>query len=175
MNTFAELIMLRKLSMTVNALAVAGDVLIAAVLCMMFHSSRTGSKRSDTILNILILFSVNTGLLTSLCAIGSLVAIILSPNTFIYICFYFLLGRLYCNSLLATLNARKAIRAQDDNSAFSLSLQMINGSKSTIQSRPKFFTKDITVETAQEFVIEKQVSSQPVTTTEVAEVRCEVV
>ena len=55
-----------------------------------------------------------------------------SPNTFIYICFYFLLGRcayklvelrgfrfiffpVYCNSLLATLNVRNKIRERGHN------------------------------------------------------------
>lgn len=67
--------------MVVNVLAAAGDVLIAAVLCKMLHTSRTGYKkyipirrvlcarlmtipRSDTMINKLIVFIVNTGLLT---------------------------------------------------------------------------------------------------------------
>ncbi|OCH93576.1 hypothetical protein OBBRIDRAFT_832509 [Obba rivulosa] len=110
LGTFAQLDNLKPLSMTVNALAAAGDVLIAVILCTMLHRSRTGFKRSDGLINKLILFTINTGFLTSVCAVLSLITIVTLPNTFIYICFYFTLGRLYSNSLLATLNARKLLR-----------------------------------------------------------------
>jgi len=53
---------------------------------------------------------MNTGLLTSICAVASLVSITAAPNTFYYIGFFFCIGRLYCNSLLAALNVRKNIR-----------------------------------------------------------------
>jgi hypothetical protein len=39
-----------------------------------------------------------------------LVQIVVAGDTFLYICFFFSLGRLYSNSLLATLNARNMIR-----------------------------------------------------------------
>jgi len=110
METFVEVNSLKALSMTVNALAVAGDVLITVASCILLHRSRSRLRRSNTMINLLIIFSVQTGMLTSFCAIACLVSIAVWPNTFIYICFYFLLGRLYCNSLLATLNIRKVIR-----------------------------------------------------------------
>jgi hypothetical protein len=43
--TFGELATLKQLSITVNALAAIGDVLIAGVLCMVLHRSRTGFHR----------------------------------------------------------------------------------------------------------------------------------
>lgn len=112
--TFAQLTQLKTLSITVNVLAAAGDVLIAGTLCTLLHFSRTGFHRTDTIINKLIIFSVNTGLLTSLCAVASLVSILAAGQTFIYIAFFFCMGRLYTNSLLATLNARKSIRQASD-------------------------------------------------------------
>lgn len=112
--TFAQLTQLKTLSITVNVLAAAGDVLIAGTLCTLLHFSRTGFHRTDTIINKLIIFSVNTGLLTSLCAVASLVSILAAGETFIYIAFFFCMGRLYTNSLLATLNARKSIRQASD-------------------------------------------------------------
>lgn len=112
MTTFAELTALKPLSMSVNALAAAGDVLIAVLLCTLLQQSRTGFRRSDTMINKLILFSINTGLLTSICAVMSLVSvrsksqmawccasdrnvaqITVWDGTFIYIAFYFCLGR----------------------------------------------------------------------------------
>jgi len=133
LSTFDQLDGLKPLSMTVNALAAAGDVLIAAILCTMLHRSRTGFKRSDSLINKLIIFTINTGFLTSVCAVLSLVTIVALPDTFVYICFYFTLGRLYSNSLLATLNARKLLR---DKAAVGevLSLELQHTSTGQIQS-----------------------------------------
>ena len=39
------------------------------------------------------IFSVNTGLLTSICACMSLITILALPNTFVYITFFFVIGR----------------------------------------------------------------------------------
>ncbi|KAH8804266.1 hypothetical protein DL96DRAFT_637435 [Flagelloscypha sp. PMI_526] len=143
--TFAQLATLQSLSVTVNALAAMGDVMIAMTLCTLLHRSRTGFHRSDTIINKLILFAVNTGVLTSLCAIASLISILLAPNTFIYITFFFIIGRLYSNSLLATLNARKMIRSAADGITTSVkgegfSLKELSYTGSGPQS-PQFVTQ----------------------------------
>jgi hypothetical protein len=58
--------------------------------------------------------------------------ILASPTTFIYIAFYFTLGRLYNNSLLATLNARQMIRGGGaDDQEVSLSLQGMTKNNTT--------------------------------------------
>ncbi|KJA21983.1 hypothetical protein HYPSUDRAFT_139786, partial [Hypholoma sublateritium FD-334 SS-4] len=111
MTTFVELAKLKYLSILVNALAAAGDLTIAAGLCINLHLSRTGLSRSNAMINMLILFSVNTGALTCLCAVASLISIVCAGDTFLYISFFFCIGRLYTNSLLATLNGRKMIRS----------------------------------------------------------------
>ncbi|TFY76164.1 hypothetical protein EWM64_g7848 [Hericium alpestre] len=117
MSTFAQLGTLKAISMAVNAMTAASDVAIALALCSMLHKSRTGFRSSDSMINKLIMFTVNTGLLTSIDAVCSLASIAGSPNTFIYICFFFTLGRLYSNSLLATLNARRSLRQSSSGNA----------------------------------------------------------
>ncbi|KZP30493.1 hypothetical protein FIBSPDRAFT_1038163 [Athelia psychrophila] len=109
--TYAELTILKANTAAINGLAAAADILIALIMCTVLQRSRTGFKNSDTMINSLILFTMNTGLLTSMCALAALLSLELAPNTFIYIAFFFNVGRLYTNSLLATLNARQAIRA----------------------------------------------------------------
>ncbi|KAF8725110.1 hypothetical protein AX14_008338 [Amanita brunnescens Koide BX004] len=135
--TFAQIATVKHLSIMINALAVAGDVLIAGVLCTLLHKSRTGFQRSDTMINKLILFAVNTGLLTSFCAIGSLISIVVAGETFIYIAFFFCIARLYSNSLLAMLNARRMIRGADGfQSTDDISLSLRNLPKTpAIESR----------------------------------------
>ncbi|KIL00285.1 hypothetical protein PAXRUDRAFT_8311 [Paxillus rubicundulus Ve08.2h10] len=154
--TFVQLTSLETLSKSVNAVTVASDVLIAALLCLMLQKSRTGFRRSDTMINKLILFSVNTGLLTSVCAVASLVSISLWPDTFIYIGFYFCLGRLYCNSLLATLNARKGLRGDSHNDEMSLSLQGVQHktTQSMVGTSQKRVPNNISIkiDTTQEYV-----------------------
>ncbi|KAK0206186.1 hypothetical protein DFS33DRAFT_1312903, partial [Desarmillaria ectypa] len=110
LSTWADLTHMRGLSMTVNVVGAVSDVLIAASLFYFLHRSRTGFKQSNTMISKLILFSVSTGLMTSICAVASLISILIWGKTLIYVAFYFSLGRLYSNSVLATLNARKDIR-----------------------------------------------------------------
>ncbi|CDO73453.1 hypothetical protein BN946_scf185013.g88 [Trametes cinnabarina] len=121
--TFLDLNKVKALSISINAFAAAGDVCIAAILCTILQLSKTGFEKSTLLINRLIIFSVNTGLLTSICACMSLITILSLPNTFVYICFFFLIGRLYSNSLLATLNARKGLRGVSNIHDTSVSLR----------------------------------------------------
>ncbi|KAJ2933488.1 hypothetical protein H1R20_g3644, partial [Candolleomyces eurysporus] len=75
LRTWADLAQLKGLSITVNIVGVVADILITGALFFFLHRSRTGFKRSDTMISRLILFTVSTGFLTSLCAIGSLVSV----------------------------------------------------------------------------------------------------
>ncbi|KAI0034412.1 hypothetical protein K488DRAFT_45459 [Vararia minispora EC-137] len=136
--SYAQALQLKSLSLTVNALTAVTDVAIAAVLCFLLQKSRTGfRRRSDTLITKLIIFTVNTGLLTSIDAIVSLISYACKPNTFIYICFFFALGRLYSNSLLATLNVRRTLSGQNSQKNFestSISLQGMNHARSTVSA-----------------------------------------
>jgi len=152
MTTFAELAQLKNLSMTVNALAAAGDVLIAISLCSMLQKSRTGFKTSDTMITKLMIFTINTGLLTSICAVASLISISAAGTTFIYITFYFCLGRLYSNSLMAILNARQSIRSMVSDEIVSISLSGMQKSDGTAAvSKGQTNSIAIKVDTTQEF------------------------
>ncbi|KAH8105629.1 hypothetical protein DFH11DRAFT_1643011 [Phellopilus nigrolimitatus] len=107
---FAELLAIKNLTRSINVVNAIADAAIAASLVFLLHKSRTGFRQSETILNRLILFTVNTGLITGLTAIVCLVMNLVFPTTFLYILFYLMTSRLYMNSLLATLNTRKSIR-----------------------------------------------------------------
>ncbi|THU96104.1 hypothetical protein K435DRAFT_665112 [Dendrothele bispora CBS 962.96] len=107
LHTYEQLKQLKALSMTVNVLAASGDVVLSVSISYMLTASKTGFTRSNHLINRLVLFSINTGLLTSLCACCSLLFILVLPNTFWYFAFYFVISRFYSNSLLATLNARR--------------------------------------------------------------------
>ncbi|TBU32163.1 hypothetical protein BD311DRAFT_817208 [Dichomitus squalens] len=130
LETFADLAQIKSVSACMNVFAAVPDVTIAAILCTILHRSRTRFSKSNTLINRLIAFSINTGLLTSVCACISLITFFALPNTFVYICFFFLIGRLYSNSLMATLNARKSLRDGSSNEA-SISLRDVHGTTGT--------------------------------------------
>ncbi|KAF8803764.1 hypothetical protein BYT27DRAFT_7214366 [Phlegmacium glaucopus] len=156
LRTWAELKELKGLSMAVNLLGVVVDVLIAAALFYFLRRSRTGFKKSDTMISRLIMFTVSTGFLTSICAIASLVSILVWGQTLIYVAFYFSLGRLYSNSVLATLNARQSIRGLgEDSDELSFSLQSISKRQRTNNSTRSNIS--IKIDTMNEFMRERGV------------------
>ncbi|KAJ7224300.1 hypothetical protein GGX14DRAFT_649470 [Mycena pura] len=111
LKAFADIITLQKLGIAVNSLSAACDIVISIVLILLLKLSKTGFKKSTDLINKLIVFTFNTGLPTSLCALLTAIFVAASPSTFLYIFFYLLLGRLYTNSLLVTLNSRDYIKS----------------------------------------------------------------
>ncbi|KAI8970569.1 hypothetical protein BD414DRAFT_540849 [Trametes punicea] len=89
---------------------VVADILIAGSMCVFLSRRRTGFTRTDSMVRVLILYSINTGALTSLCALLCLITYATMPDNFIFIGIYFVLPKLFLNSLLATLNARRPLR-----------------------------------------------------------------
>jgi hypothetical protein len=141
MSQFDNLLNIHKIAamaQAINALNAACDIMIAAAMVFLLLRSRTGLKQTNTIVNRLVLFVVNTGLLTSLFATAAIVCLLASPHTLWYAAFFFITPRLYANSLFATLNARASIRADAFDrhlaDAFSLSFYLSSGPDNSEQS-----------------------------------------
>ncbi|KAI0029254.1 hypothetical protein K488DRAFT_88895 [Vararia minispora EC-137] len=100
---------LKNLGSASLGLGAATDIFTAMVLCYYLHTMRTGYRRSDSLINRLIMFSVNTGALTSACSLSVLIVYQLLPTNFVFISLYFILCKLYSNSCLATLNSRSMV------------------------------------------------------------------
>ncbi|KAF8185547.1 hypothetical protein K438DRAFT_1973847 [Mycena galopus ATCC 62051] len=116
-----QVIEMKTLSITSMTLMAVTDVAISVSMVIVLQASKTGYKRTTDLINRLMIFTFNTGLPPAISAILCTVTIILYPNTFLYILFFLLLGRLYTNSLLVTLNTRDYIRtANDDLEQYSL-------------------------------------------------------
>ncbi|KAH9474978.1 hypothetical protein JR316_0012077 [Psilocybe cubensis] len=86
---------------------------VLPVIIIIFSIVVFGIKRTDSILKIMMAFSINTGLLTSICAVACLVTYAIWPQRFIFMGLYFALSKLYVNSLLASLNARHSLSRRD--------------------------------------------------------------
>ncbi|KAJ7092119.1 hypothetical protein C8R43DRAFT_1049942 [Mycena crocata] len=130
--TYERLLTISPLTISINALSTAADVIITSTLCFMLHQTRPASLETESMINRLILFTINTGLLTSLCAIASLISLIVSPKTLIYASFYFCIGRLYSNALLASLNARAVIRGQINDVDTNFHIKSFDAARSRI-------------------------------------------
>ncbi|KAF9468446.1 hypothetical protein BDZ94DRAFT_786545 [Collybia nuda] len=92
------------------ALAVLSDIFIAAALCVLLHGSRTGFRRTNTLVTTLIIYAINRCLLTSVVAVAEVIVFAVSPESLWFLAIDFVIGKLYANSLLATLNSRNSLR-----------------------------------------------------------------
>lgn len=88
----------------------AADVMITIVLIIVLQKARTGFHETDFIINRLIRGAIQSGLFASMFVIGGLFGFLLSPHTFLYTVFAYPLGRVYTNTLLYILNARRELR-----------------------------------------------------------------
>ncbi|CAK5271329.1 unnamed protein product [Mycena citricolor] len=108
------------------ACAAAADLTIATSLSWYLLRSRTGIKTTDSVVNKLILYAMNTGTLTAIVVLIDMICFLTMPNNLIHIAFNLVSGKLYTNSLLATLNYRDTVRshaprAMNMNTTISLS------------------------------------------------------
>ncbi|OAX30775.1 hypothetical protein K503DRAFT_172549, partial [Rhizopogon vinicolor AM-OR11-026] len=90
------------------------DIIIASSLCYLLATSRTGFSSMDTFITKLMGYTVNTGILTSICSLASIITCAVMPNNFVYLGIEFLLAKLYINSYIALLNARYYLQPNSD-------------------------------------------------------------
>ncbi|GLB45095.1 hypothetical protein LshimejAT787_1901730 [Lyophyllum shimeji] len=94
------------------AAGVATDILTASALAFFLRRLRTGFKSSNSLVNRLTVYAINTGAVTSAISLSTLLLYNLTPDAFYFIALYFLLAKFYAISLLCTLNTRKIIRGK---------------------------------------------------------------
>ncbi|KAL5521485.1 hypothetical protein ACEPAF_2233 [Sanghuangporus sanghuang] len=93
-----------------NAVIAFTDTFLASVLIWLLWKSRCGNRRTDSIINRLVLYTIGSGLVTSLWMILALVGVGAAPNSLIYALADLVLPKLYFNCVLASLNARLSLR-----------------------------------------------------------------
>ncbi|KAI0789575.1 hypothetical protein C8Q75DRAFT_733397 [Abortiporus biennis] len=88
------------------------DTTIAAILCYLLKRMKSAStlKRTSLQLETLMLYSIHTGALTSVCGICVVITYLAMPNNMVFMSIYLILPKLYHNALLATLNGRETLR-----------------------------------------------------------------
>ncbi|KAH7915480.1 hypothetical protein BJ138DRAFT_1141853 [Hygrophoropsis aurantiaca] len=125
--SLTDLINLRIIGSLSLGLGVVNDMFMAAALCYYLQGMRSSSSSADSLINSLTLYAINTGVLTSACSLTTLILYNFMPKNFVFMCFYFVLSKLYAISFLATLNTRQIIRGRgtDREQGKSVSFHMV--------------------------------------------------
>lgn len=112
------------------------DCFLAITICYYLQTGRTGFSTMDTTVFKLIINVMASGVATSVCALAILVAITMAPSSQIWVAFYCVLSKLYVNSFLAVLNARRSIRKgmEESPSAMAISDVRFAGAEANTQT-----------------------------------------
>ncbi|KAJ7692246.1 hypothetical protein B0H17DRAFT_1061650 [Mycena rosella] len=126
----AEFENIQKVSLAIAILGAVVDSLISVIIIhlLLSHKGHSDNRRTTDLLNFLIIFTFSTGVPTSLAAIASAISLAVAPHTMVYIFWFTLLGSLYTNSLMVTLNSRGYIRSRGSDEAIQV--------QSTLRFRP---------------------------------------
>ncbi|KAF8880649.1 hypothetical protein BD779DRAFT_1070671 [Infundibulicybe gibba] len=123
------------------AAGTASDLSVAVTLCYLLRRSRTGFIRTDSLIKVLMMYSVNTGMIVAIDASLGMITYIIMPHNFIFLGFYLLLSKLYLNSYLASLNARDDLRGKLDEPVVSIHLSQMS------DPRQRYDTETATIPT----------------------------
>ncbi|KIM82189.1 hypothetical protein PILCRDRAFT_820556 [Piloderma croceum F 1598] len=121
------------------AVGAAVDVIIAAALCFHLKQHRaTSFQRTIKLINQTMIWTIETGLVTSVTAVVMLICFLAMQHNFVWISIFTFLAKLFSNSLLAALNARLTNRdgESEQNSSTFLDI-MPNNYKSPTASRDR--------------------------------------
>ncbi|KAF9018918.1 hypothetical protein BDZ89DRAFT_1116960 [Hymenopellis radicata] len=97
-----------------NSTTAATDMAIALTMTWLLLRSKTGFRRSNTVIDRLLIYCIMSGAATSLTAILVIIMLATVPATNVYFLFFFFIPKAYCNSCLLMLNQRRSI--QDSSS-----------------------------------------------------------
>ncbi|KAJ7148006.1 hypothetical protein C8R46DRAFT_1128869 [Mycena filopes] len=136
---FSRLDVTKPVMTTQSASILACDVVITTALVYTMRGKKGDIKSTNSMLTTLMVNAVSRGFLTALCALLNLILFLVKPNTFYFFIGLIMSGKLYMNSLLATLNQRDHVRnkgrevsAQGWNS---IPLAAVSGSNDTVRGQ----------------------------------------
>jgi len=88
------------------------DIMITLTLCYILKEAKSGVRRTDGMIDKMILYAINRGVATSLCALLNLILFVSVPNTFIFMIPLVPSCQLYVISVVSMLTTRGALRAE---------------------------------------------------------------
>ncbi|KIJ45011.1 hypothetical protein M422DRAFT_30179 [Sphaerobolus stellatus SS14] len=103
-----------------GAATAACDILISISLCYVLHSHRSGIKRTDSLINHMIIYAINRGIVTSICALLATFLYYFIPYNYYFLIPLLANAHLYVISVVSILTLREGLREQI-NQSFHLS------------------------------------------------------
>jgi len=127
-NVFSLLVPTFKVKATlVQGFAAFADIAIAAAMCWYLHGQHSVFKRTQELVNTLMIYAISRGVLTAVCQILFLALFAAIPLEFTWLVFHQLLGKLYINSVFMTLNIRKGLKETHRVTTTTLHLTNLGG------------------------------------------------
>ncbi|KAJ7867138.1 hypothetical protein B0H13DRAFT_2352019 [Mycena leptocephala] len=97
------------------SISAANDLTVTAALAvLLFRQRRTAHKRTAAVVDKLILWTIETGMLTSSASVVMLACYATMKHNFIWAGVFSVVPRLFSNTLLASLNSRTILRALNE-------------------------------------------------------------
>ncbi|EKM49661.1 uncharacterized protein PHACADRAFT_214190 [Phanerochaete carnosa HHB-10118-sp] len=91
--------------------AVALDIVITAAMCFYLRRSKSRFSTMNDVIDTLMLYTVETGMITCVTTIASLACWVTMRKNLIFLGLHFTISKLYANSFLAILNSRVTLGA----------------------------------------------------------------
>ncbi|KAK0475484.1 hypothetical protein IW261DRAFT_1595471 [Armillaria novae-zelandiae] len=119
-SSFSDTPIIKSALISVFVSSVAAELIVSAAMCYCLDKGRTMSVFPNTIATLITMMRMilMTGIVTSVYSIVILITFLLWPDTLIFLGFDCLAPKLFINSLLALLNARRNFR--NTNNSFCL-------------------------------------------------------
>ncbi|KAJ6469352.1 hypothetical protein C8R45DRAFT_1016757 [Mycena sanguinolenta] len=113
------------LATSIWSVSTANDLTITATVVFLLYQQRSKvQKRTAALVDKIILWTLETGFLTSVTGVMALVFFVRMKENFIWVAFFAVTARLFANSLLASLNSRTTLRSLHD-----VSMDLSTGSR----------------------------------------------
>ncbi|KAJ6505687.1 hypothetical protein C8R47DRAFT_134151 [Mycena vitilis] len=99
------------------SLSASVDIIITGWLCYFLQKMRrrTASTLMVKVVQTITLYTLENGLLTCITTTASLICWLAMPNNLVFLGLHFVIGKLYANSLLMSLNTRQGLREMHMN------------------------------------------------------------
>jgi len=98
------------LATTPFVLNVVVDILNTSSLCYYLLRRRSSSKTTQRKVEKLVMYTIETGLITSLCAVAIAICSLILHDNIVYMGLFLVYPKLFSNSLFTSLNARQSLR-----------------------------------------------------------------
>ncbi|PIL32471.1 hypothetical protein GSI_05174 [Ganoderma sinense ZZ0214-1] len=113
--------------------ALGADTILTTVLIIALRQNRSGVKRTDSVMDVLVLYTITTGLITSISVIALFLAVVIFPaDVGVFTAISVIMTKFYANTLLAALNSRRSL---NDRAAITISGTDIFGTEVRRQER----------------------------------------